>query len=76
MFHGKSDRITPFEEVDRFRRKMRFWGNSCELINFERADHSFFNFNVSHKNFEITIGAADRFLVDCGILDPFESEVL
>jgi acetyl esterase/lipase len=76
MFHGKSDRITPFEEVDRFRRKMRFWGNSCELINFERADHSFFNFNVSHKNFELTIGAADRFLVDRGILDPLESEVL
>jgi acetyl esterase/lipase len=70
MFHGKSDRITPFEEVERFRRKMRFWGNSCELIDFERADHSFFNFNVSHKNFELTIGAADRFLVDRGLLLP------
>lgn len=70
MFHGKSDRITPFDEVERFRRKMRFWGNSCELVDFERADHSFFNFNVSHKNFELTIGAADRFLVDRGLLLP------
>ena len=72
FFHGKSDRITPFEEVDKFRRRMRWRGNSCELIHFERADHSFFNFNVSHKNFELTIGAADRFLVDLGLLPPEE----
>ena len=74
MFHGKSDRITPFDEVDRFRRKMRFWGNSCELVDFQKADHSFFNFNVSHKNFELTIGAADRFLVEQGILTPEDPE--
>ncbi|MES2439714.1 MAG: alpha/beta hydrolase [Verrucomicrobiota bacterium] len=73
FFHGKSDRITPFEEVDKFRRRMRWRGNSCELIDFVRADHSFFNFNVSHKNFELTIGAADRFLVDRGLLPPEES---
>jgi acetyl esterase/lipase len=75
MFHGKSDRITPFDEVDRFRRKMRFWGNSCDLVDFQKADHSFFNFNVSHKNFELTIGAADRFLVDQGILAPEDPEL-
>lgn len=75
MFHGKSDRITPFDEVDRFRRKMRFWGNSCDLVDFQKADHSFFNFNVSHKNFELTIGAADRFLVEQGILGPEDPEL-
>ena len=74
FFHGKSDRITPFEEVDKFRRRMRWRGNSCELIHFERADHSFFNFNVSHKNFKLTIGAADRFLVDRGLLPPEEND--
>ncbi|MES2920745.1 MAG: alpha/beta hydrolase [Verrucomicrobiota bacterium] len=73
FFHGKSDRITPFEEVEKFRRRMRWRGNSCELVHFERADHSFFNFNVSHKNFELTIGAADRFLVDRGLLPPEEN---
>jgi acetyl esterase len=72
-FHGKSDRITPFDDMERFCRKMRFWGNSCQLIDFERADHSFFNFNVSHRNFESTITAADHFLVDCGLLSPDES---
>ena len=77
FFHGKSDRITPFDEVEKFRRRMRWRGNSCELVHFERADHSFFNFNVSHKNFELTIGAADNFLVDRGLLPPEENaEVL
>ena len=73
FFHGKSDRITPFEEVDKFRRRMRWRGNSCEVVNFERAEHSFFNFNVSHKNFELTIAAADQFLVDRGLLPPGEN---
>lgn len=72
FFHGKSDRITPFDEVARLRRKLRFWGNDCQLVDFERQDHSFFNFNVSHRNFELTIGAADRFLVDHGFLPPDE----
>lgn len=74
FFHGKSDRITPFDEVDKFRRRMRWRGNSCELVHFERADHSFFNFNVSNKNFELTIGTADRFLVDRGLLPPEDVE--
>jgi acetyl esterase/lipase len=73
LFHGKSDRITPFDEVEKFRRRMRWRGNSCELIDFEKADHSFFNFNVSHKHFELTLAAADRFLVDLGLLPPEES---
>lgn len=71
FFHGKSDRITPFEEVDRFRRRLRWRRhNVCELIDYERADHSFFNFNVSHLHFELTVEAADRFLVEHGILKP------
>ncbi len=72
FFHGKADRITPFDEVEKFRRRMRWRGNTCEIIDFVRADHSFFNFNVSHKNFEMTIGAADRFLVERGLLAPQE----
>jgi len=68
FFHGKADRITPFDEVEKFRRRMRWRGNSCEVVDFVQADHSFFNFNVSHKNFEMTIGMADRFLVEHGLL--------
>lgn len=73
FFHGKSDRISPFDEIQKFRRRMRWRGNTCEIIDFEKADHSFFNFNVSHKNFELTIGAADRFLTDRGLLPPEEA---
>jgi acetyl esterase len=73
FFHGKSDRITPFEEVDKFRRRMRWRGNSCEVVDFEGAGHSFFNFNVSHRYFELTIAAADRFLVDRGLLPAEEN---
>lgn len=72
FFHGKADRITPFDEVDRFRRRLRWRGNACEVVDFVRDDHSFFNFNVSQKNFELTIAAADRFLVNLGLLAPDE----
>lgn len=73
FFHGKSDRITPFDEVDKFRRRMRWRRNPCEVIDFEKAEHSFFNFNVSHKNFELCIHAADRFLVEKGLLPADET---
>jgi len=74
LFHGKADRITPFSEIQSFCRKMKFRGNRCELVDFDRADHSFFNFNVSHDRFEATIGSADRFLVDIGLLEPSPDE--
>lgn len=70
LMHGRADRVTPFEEVERFRRKLRWRGNHCELLDYERADHSFFNFNVSHLHFELTLEAADRFLTAHGLLDP------
>lgn len=73
LFHGKSDRITPYDEVHKLRRSMRWRGNFFEVIDFERADHSFFNFNVSHKNFELTLRLADQFLVDRGLLLPGEN---
>lgn len=73
FFHGKADRITPFEEVEKFRRRLRWRGNACELVDFVKADHSFFNFNVSHKNFELTIAAMDHFLTGLGLLPPAEA---
>lgn len=70
MFHGTSDRIAPFAEVKRFRGRLRWWRNACDLLEYERADHSFFNFNVSQDHFEMTLAAADGFLVKHGLLDP------
>lgn len=70
LLHGKADRVTPFTEVASFRRRMKWRGNRCKLLDFTGAEHSFFNFNVSHSNFEMTISAADRFLVEQGLLEP------
>jgi len=74
LLHGKSDRVTPFEEALTFCRRMKWRGNACKLIDFTGAEHSFFNFNVSHANFEMTIGAADAFLVEQGIIPPAPEE--
>jgi len=74
LMHGKSDRVTPFEDVATFRRRMKWRGNRCKLLDFTKADHSFFNFNVSHRNFEMTINAADQFLVEQGLLAALPDE--
>ncbi len=74
FFHGTSDRVTPFSEITSFCRRMRWRGNRCQLIDFNGAEHSFFNFNVSHSNFELTINTADRFLVDLGIIEEEPEE--
>jgi acetyl esterase len=75
VMHGKADRVTPFEEAASFCRRMKWRGNRCQLVDFNGAEHSFFNFNVSHAHFEMTIAAADRFLVESGILDEVEADV-
>jgi acetyl esterase len=68
FFHARADRITPADEIEKFRRRLRWRGNVCEVVYSERAEHSFFNFNVSHKNFDLTIARADEFLVERGLL--------
>ncbi|WP_338286856.1 alpha/beta hydrolase [Luteolibacter sp. LG18] len=70
LFHGKNDRITPVDEARKFARRLHWRGNKCELVDYERAEHSFFNFNVSSMHFELTIGAMDRFLTERGLLQP------
>ncbi|MDP4624993.1 MAG: alpha/beta hydrolase [Akkermansiaceae bacterium] len=74
FIHGKADRVAPFEEVATFCRRMKWRRNNCRLLDFTGAEHSFFNFNVSHSNFEMTISGADNFLVELGILQPGQDE--
>jgi acetyl esterase/lipase len=68
LFQGTADRILSVADARKFARKMQRKGNLCEFVDFEGADHSFFNFNVSQTHFELTIEAADRFLTDLGLL--------
>lgn len=74
FLHGKADRVTPFEEVASFCRRMKWRSNKCTLLDFNGAEHSFFNFNVSQANFEMTIRAADGFLVEQALLPPIPEE--
>ncbi|MEI7912967.1 MAG: alpha/beta hydrolase fold domain-containing protein [Verrucomicrobiota bacterium] len=70
FFHGTSDRIAPLAEVKRFRSRLRWRRNICELMEYQRAEHSFFNFNVNQLDFDLTLAAADAFLVKHGLLEP------
>lgn len=73
LCHGKRDRVTPFEDARRFARALRWRRNPVELLDFEQAEHAFFNFNVSEFHYELTLKAADRFLVEHGLLEPGEA---
>ena len=70
LFHGKNDRVTPFALVEKFYKSMRWRRNNIEVVDFENAEHSFFNFNVSDRHYEWSVAAADRFLVDLNLLPP------
>ncbi len=70
LFHGKNDRVTPFEDARKFAKSLKWRRNKVELVDFDNADHSFFNFNVSGLHYDLTLKAADRFLTDLGLLEP------
>ncbi|MGJ8677107.1 MAG: alpha/beta hydrolase [Akkermansiaceae bacterium] len=70
--HGKSDTIVPHDHVLRFTKAMKRKKNSCEFIEFEAVNHSFFNFNVSAKHFELTLNSMDAFVVSLGCIEPME----
>ncbi|WP_435894390.1 alpha/beta hydrolase [Oceaniferula spumae] len=72
FLHGKSDTIVPHEHVAKFTKMMKRKKNRCELIDFEAANHSFFNFNVSATHFEITLNSMDAFVSDLGYIEPTE----
>ncbi len=74
FLHGKSDRVTPYEEVASFCKRLKWRGNKVRLLDFIGAEHAFFNFNVHHGNFEMTVAAADHFLVEQGLISPAPEE--
>lgn len=70
IFHGKADRVVPFELSEKFAKRYRRKRNRCELMEFENAGHTFFNYNSDEKNYEITLRSSDSFLVELGIIEP------
>ncbi|MFK7912229.1 MAG: alpha/beta hydrolase [Akkermansiaceae bacterium] len=72
IVHGKADTIVPHTDAAKFAKLMKRKKNPCEFIDFDAANHSFFNFNVSAKHFEITLNSIDAFLVGLDCLEPVE----
>ena len=64
IFHGTADTTVPFENVERFCRKMREAGNTCTVVPFEGKKHGFFNYDreEDHRSYNETIAHMDEFL--------------
>lgn len=72
LLHGRNDRVSPFEQIVKFAKSYKRKGNNCELVDFEGAGHTFFNYNTHEQLYELSLNALDRFLVDLGFLSPEE----
>ena len=70
VFHSKDDRVVPFDHSKKLHKLYSKKRNTCQLVDFEKSGHSFFNFNVNEQHYLNTLRAADHFLVDLGHLAP------
>jgi len=69
VFHGTADKTVPFENVERFRDRMKAVGARCELVAFEGKGHGFFNTGrEGGAAYRATVRAADAFLASLGYL--------
>ena len=70
VFHGTADKTVPFENVQRFERRMKAVGARCELMPFEGKGHGFFNVGRDGGDaYRKTVRAMDRFLASLGWLE-------
>ena len=72
LMHGRNDRVAPFEQASKFAKSYRRKGNQCEIIDYEGAGHTFFNYNTNGQLYELSLNALDRFLVELGFFSPEE----
>ncbi len=72
FIHGKADTIVPYDHITKITKALKRKKNHCELVDFEGANHSFFNFNVSAKHFEIVLNSMDAFVSDLGYIEPVD----
>jgi len=70
IFHGTADTTVPFENVERFCRKMHGVGNECTLVPFEGKKHGFFNYgrDEDNRSYNETVAHMVEFLRRHGFL--------
>ena len=67
MFFGTDDGL--LEGAELFREKSVEAGNRCEIVTYDGQGHGFFNYRENgNQHFDLTLAAADRFLVKLGWL--------
>ena len=76
FLHGKKDTITPLAAIASFRRWMKWKNNRVDLIEFDGADHRFFNFTTSHIFHDLSIKAIEQFLTDLSLYEVQEESTL
>lgn len=60
IFHGKKDEVVPFKNIVDFKRRMRLYKNSCQLIVDENGGHGYFLYN--QKEFDQVIDQTVHFI--------------
>lgn len=75
LFQGKNDNLVPFSYSEKLSKQWLKKKNKVELLDFPTARHIDFNLNVNPEYYQITVDAADRFLVELGLLAENEAEL-
>jgi len=70
IMHGTHDRVVPFEPVRRLARLWKSKRNEVAFHPYEGAAHSFYNFNVNLRLYELSLGNVDDFLTRLFFLPP------
>jgi acetyl esterase/lipase len=75
ILHGQDDDTVPYENAERFCRRMQEAENRCELVGYEGEGHGFFNVGRDDGTgpFLQTIREADAFLRSLGYLHDASS---
>ncbi len=70
IFHGKVDKVVPFQHSKKYVKSLLRKKNKVELVEFEAARHIDFNLNVNPQYYDLTLRSADYFLTDLGLVEP------
>ena len=68
ILHGNADKVVPFWIAEVFQSAMDKAGNRCELVEYKKQGHGFFNHGRKGGKYEETVEQMDKFLMSLGFL--------